>query len=1229
MARLKRSARFFTGLDLARSPTRSAPAGLDNTIADTRFATSPQDRGALWETCFHSACPTLVPSLFDQGMRYDPRGVLLPECLAQVLTACASKGTDGAGALSPARTLLATLARLPSGHAECARVILECLRTQPSLRRDPAAGALALEVVAQAAHLEQSGVPIIVMELRRLLLDGGLVETLDAWSDATSAHRDTSLGVEALLNFWEILLDQVHSADLIERAYPRCILALVQSRLTKGSAKTVVSRLLRMCHTFPKPSEVLHLFKKRSSTALLKTQCIRGIAGAKAMEALAGNLPLAQKLGARHSEWLVRAAMTREIFETRNPLILRSVCALLVHAGAADELVRFVSENLRESESRYIILCELMAHAAARQDPHSLASLKTELVRSPMEPSEGTCGGQHRRVLEQVSLAFFSEEEQVDADAVGETLKDLATRSFQSRTDEEHFDGFVLCLDKLYCTLLSALASDGRLGYNVKSLLCQSSRQVILEPVLNLCMAQDILVRSLKINRDTENQGSVTSLHRLCEHARAMHRHHTHANQNYQKMASGESSLPRYCWQALAAFSLSQCTRPDLWFPAAAQVLKMPAEGSTLQDQGGPLSNEGDHELDLKSFSTMYEFNSVMTLSVHDVSQVLRLASQSAHSLLLAVSTQGASSNSQDHFSRMVLSLVDLGSLIGSYPVPLSPPLTTFGGKDGVRPRLDIALRSGVMGSIGKALAEGGLLASLKSRTDVEGGKHLLLCGTYMVDIMLSISWIAQTLHGSEGLKALAHQLTNTLEESAGHQPAVDDLLLHLKCTLTDMLGPNCTVYRIVVAAGLLETYILFSRIRSRSESSSGGGGGEDIYTMSVDLASKAWELQAREGGSLECDKLCLLAARGWQAITSSPVRCHQMEKNGPSWRPAQGGRTKVESRMRRVLNEISAHYCIAALRDDSPLPDISREGVVLRSCLENFLAKTKSFEPGEWSPDLSLDGLFTFIHGRVLGLIKARNVDHVCWHCTMLAQITKARCAAGHFAGSCAIAYPPHAIIHTMFRLESGSGLHISHFDQVLPLSLALESVSATVSALLGASPKFGGDSWRVLASAGEVAMEAARLVQAACQDTPFMVATPASSVFISDAMMCLRSSHSHILRNLQRHEDRGDSAQPKRAPPPALKMRLHEMANQIRYIVANVKPISRRKADEILRSSESREVILEATSESEDAEDLEPSLSSEDEGRGDGIGGAAGEEAEDDESSEDGFICFTAANP
>ena len=78
--------------------------------------------------------------------------------------------------------------------------------------------------------------------------------------------------------------------------------------------------------------------------------------------------------------------------------------------------------------------------------------------------------------------------------------------------------------------------------------------------------------------------------------------------------------------------------------------------------------------------------------------------------------------------------------------------------------------------------------------------------------------------------------------------------------------------------------------------------------------------------------------------------------------------------------------------------------------------------------------------------------------------------------------------------------------------------------------------------------------------------------------------------------------------------------MANQIQYIVGNMKPLSRKKAEEVV--TEKKVEVAPSNSESE-TEDLEPSLSSEGE---DGEDVPQDDQDGEESSSEDDFRFCTA---
>jgi hypothetical protein len=217
-----------------------------------------------------------------------------------------------------------------------------------------------------------------------------------------------------------------------------------------------------------------------------------------------------------------------------------------------------------------------------------------------------------------------------------------------------------------------------------------------------------------------------------------------------------------------------------------------------------------------------------------------------------------------------------------------------------------------------------------------------------------------------------------------------------------------------------------------------------------------------------------------------------------------------------------------------------------------------------------------------------------------MLAQTIKVRSGLGAYAASETVCIPLKAYLFETNKNEDRSDLHIYKCKKVLPLSLLIESALCSIDHLISCCSKFGAQSWEILCSAGEIAIETARLVHSAEKDMDYMCASPASFISISDALICLRRYHMIIVRRLQKTESAASRKMlTDNKPSLALKTRLHECANQIQFIVNSIKPCLRRKADE--PSNDSKEKTASAANdfvqeEDNDGDDLEPSSGEED---------------------------------
>merc|ERR1711977_392662 len=106
------------------------------------------------------------------------------------------------------------------------------------------------------------------------------------------------------------------------------------------------------------------------------------------------------------------------------------------------------------------------------------------------------------------------------------------------------------------------------------------------------------------------------------------------------------------------------------------------------------------------------------------------------------------------------------------------------------------------------------------------------------------------------------------------------------------------------------------------------------------DVASKAHGQQIEN--NLRCDvKICMIAARSWQFIASSQVRCYEMEKVGPSWGSVQV-KAKQKCKIRRVLNEISSHFYINALKQGGACRVTSLETLAIKGAVQAFVEKSR-----------------------------------------------------------------------------------------------------------------------------------------------------------------------------------------------------------------------------------------------------------------------------------------------
>ena len=1155
------------------------------------------ERAALWEICFRSAAPSVVPSLFQQGLAHDTKAVLNKECLLTVLLVC--------GKSDQLTLLLLEKVKSFSEQLELiARQVLKCLKE--TFETDPSIVALAMELVAQILHIESKVATSVVVEIQKLSLEGKLAPALEGWM--ASFHE----GVELVLffSFFEIVLAQVHFADLIEHVIPKFVGILFEKAVSHSRQKEILLKAVQMCLSFPEPLDFLCLFKK-APDANLKVRCIKGLTGVKAVDCILEKQHRVELLRL-HADWMEEAIFKNSIYGVKNPYALQSLSSLLIAAGASDNLLHFVSESLGAAESSNVILTEIMLHAISQENSNLLCRISDELKLS-LKSRDDNFIEFHKKMLAQISLVLLSKQDEMVESAVEASLKELVGKTFTFRADREILDRIVLCFDKLYCTVLSSMINEGNSKYNAGDLFSASSSAAD-DPVNHLCLTQDILVKALKGNNDA-NQGSYAMVHCLCDHAKAMHRHQTRATQSYHK--HGIACLPRFCWQLLVSTSLTQCARADLWFPSVSRALKMPIDCHGFNEVVDMSYFESD--IDLKSFSSMHEFNSVMTLTIQDVSHVLRMASQSAYSLLLSSSNEIPSSSGET-FSKMMLSLTDVPSLIASYPIPLSPQCSTGESlQSSIRSALAVASESSLLTSMGAALSEGRFAMMVKTHAETDGGKYLLLTGSYMLDIMLSISWSIYSLHGTNGLEKAAAQLMNKAAiTKADSAKCIGDLLASLKCAVNDILASSVDAYRVIVAAGLLEMYTLFAKVSHSSEKACL----QDIFSMSMDVASKAHGQQIEN--NLRCDvKICMIAARSWQFIASSQVRCYEMEKVGPSWGSVQV-KAKQKCKIRRVLNEISSHFYINALKQGGACRVTSLETLAIKGAVQAFVEKSRQCDSSNWSPELSYDGVVQYVHRRMMQLIEVCDVDHLSWHCTKLKQIIKLRCSVGSFSCSRGIDFPLHAHSFAFGKVENSVELHISRCKKVLPLNLVIESLLCTVNLLLGSSSKYASESWRVLTLTAEIAVEIARLIQLLCEDMNYMFATPASSVSVSDAVVCLKKCHMLIDKRLQRVENEPQAVSTFGEPSLAIKTALHELTNQLKFIMNKIKPLSRRKADQI--SSDPKENIL-ATNNSEEEEetddDLEPSLSS-DEEEGSGQLQRRESEMDDDEESgsEDDFV-------
>ena len=1118
----------------------------------------------------------------EQGLTHDREAVVSVECLTAAFLVCST--ADRLVARLPA---ILSSPKLPPLE-RVAKVAIECLRG--SLRGNAPASAAALEVVARIASTGEDAKACVALELQRLSLEGILVEALESWSKAVRENVE----IDLLFDFFELVLEHVHFADLIGSTIPSFIVNLSQRSSRFLDQEQVLRRALDLCLCFPDPHEVHCLFK-RASDKVLEVRIAKGLVGVRAIEGILRKRESGSALNLRaHEDWLSDAILRNSVCGVKNPSVLQSLGSLVIAAGAAEKLLHFVSETLGVAESSNVLLCEVALHGLARSDSRLVNRLREELG-VPMKTRDGTGAELHKKVLAQVSLAFLGSRDDHDEFSAEETLRELARSPPGSATHGTDFDSVVHCLDMLHCTVLSALANEWKVDYNVKSIVGGSASDAGDDAMSHLCMAQDILVRALNISNDSENRGSCTSLHRLCEHAKALHKHHTRATQSYHKQGGGV--LSRHCFQAISAISIFQCSRADLWFPAVAQALSMPIDGSGFHEDGNISFGEGDTDF------SMYEFNSVMTLSIQNLFELLRAASQAAFILVSGVSNQ-VPATSRDFFAQMLLTAADVPSLVGSYSAPLVPPVETLSSGCGLRSSLDVALESGLAKALGTAFLEGRFLAMVKTHSESDGRKHLLLSGSHMLDIMLSISWSTLSLHGPSGLASLAAQFMNKGDKA---RPAANEFIARMEHTLNDILASCTSTCHIVIAAGLLEVCALYANALKLSHS-------ESLLRMSLDIASKARRLQIDDSPAGDL-KICLAAARSWQAITSCRMRCYQLDKVGPSWGTIKG-EDKVRTRVRRVLNEVAAHCQIVALKELSKPDDYSLGTRSARLCTNAILEMSKVCKPWDWNPDLCLDGICQYLQKRLASLIKALDVEQLCLHCEELTQIVKARSCARLFTHARSIPYPL-----ATGKAEVGGELNLSRCHEILPLSVGIESILSTLAILLASSLKFKEDSWRVLASAGEVAIEVARIVQTLCKDMDFMFSGVSSSVMISDAMVCLRKCNVLILRRLNKWEDMTSrNTQPFGGPTLQLKTRLNEMANQIQYIVGNMKPLSRKKAEEVV--TEKKVEVAPSNSESE-TEDLEPSLSSEGE---DGEDVPQDDQDGEESSSEDDFRFCTA---